>query len=162
MYFLHFLGYPDTKSVCQDKYSRYPDSTRCYLEMVRRHRATYSSQESTYLKAFFLPTSTGWQLIKHQSIFKNHMSFQIYAKRSFKCRWSHNATTIHRKMSTLQRQPSPQPKFGHFLTWQWLRKILNLHRKCKIKKSKNVLLVQKHFQRGVRVSKCKIFQIRGD
>ena len=79
-------------------------------------RATYSSQESTYLKAFFLPTSTGWQLIKHQSIFKNHMSFQIYAKRSFKCRWSHNATTIHRKMSTLQRQPSPQPKFGHFLT----------------------------------------------
>ena len=80
------------------------------------HRASYPAQESTYLKAFFLPTSTGWQLIKHQSIFKNHMSFQIYAKRSFTCRLSHNATTIHRKMTTLQRQPCSQPKLGHFLT----------------------------------------------
>ena len=78
--------------------------------------ATYPSQESTYLKAFFLPTSTGWQLIKHQSIFKNHMSFQIYAKRSFKCRWSHIATTIHRKMQALQRQPCSQPKLGLFLS----------------------------------------------
>ena len=101
--------------------------------MVRRHRATYSSQESTYLKAFFLPTSTGWQLIKHQSIFKNHMSFQIYAKRSFKCRWSHIATTIHRKMQALQRQPCSQSKLGLFLPCPRLRKILNCIENAKLK-----------------------------
>ena len=43
-----------------------------------------------------------------------------------------------------------------------MRQILNLHRKCKIEKTKNVVLVQNHFWRGPRLSKCKIFEIFGD
>ena len=74
----------------------------------------YCHMETRILMEFSLRTLTGCHLVIHHSILKNHTSFQIYAKRSFDCRWSHVAATIHHKMIILQRQPCSRQKCDRF------------------------------------------------